>query len=205
MMVAPRKRFFSNDEYHELPLTASNTAPLNAMYGSSSNLRLMPGRSLSSSAAILKQRHNSYSPPSVSKPQPCYGDLDGFLRTPYGFQPAPPPSRRQFVLEAVSLVSFVLLCLIGLALREHNQKLQQMLVLREHEIEQHMDHTDHLEQKVSKLKSLNLKLNRQVEALEEQPAVGMTELQRKLFHMEHYQNLIQQGIQTSSRRIVREK
>lgn len=197
--ASPRKRFFSGESSHELPL-ATNSSPLHHhSFGgySTSNLRLMPGRSLSSNAALVyNNTHHSHST----------GDLDGFRKTPYGFEPKPrPPPLSHYCVQGVSVLSFILLCVLGIAMREHNLELQHTIQMRDHEIEHHIGHSEALETKVNKLKSATFQLTQHVEALEQRPATGSTELQRKLFHMEHYQMQIHQGIQTSSRRMVQEK
>lgn len=232
--MTTRKRhsfFIGNGEGSEqLPvlMTSSNSnsstasAPLMASPPSSGNLRLAPGRSLSSSAALLRQRGSATgSPTSPNKLRTYSGDLDGLIHaqsSPYYNYPytqqtqvqpqsyqSSSPSKWNFLFQAVFLIGFVCLCIFGMATHESNFELQHTLKMRDAEIEHHLHHSEELEKKVQRLRSETLALNRQIESLEEMPAAGFTELQRKLFHLEHSQNLVQQGIQANDRRAVRER
>lgn len=187
----------------------TNSQPISP--SSANNLRLAPGRSLSSSAALLRQRGSSptLNQPSNGSPvKRAYSD-DGHLFVPLSGPYACAPQKHSSSWSALSQVVFVVtvigLCIFGRTMQEHNYQLLHKLQLRDNEIEHHLEHIESLEKKVSKLHTQTLKLSNKVEVLEEKPAVGMTELQRKLFHMEHSSNLIQQGIQLGDRRTVREK
>jgi len=219
-----RSGFFSSEGCSQESLPMTNTQPQCTTTSSGSpsstnnDLRLAPSRSISSSAALLRQRGSSptlntsrnHSSTPIKK---AYSqDLAGFV--PLGYS----SPQKQLVCKSTStgtgwspltqalfVMALIGLCVFCRCLQEDNHELRHKLRVRDHEIEHHIEHATALEKKVQKLRTQTIRLTKQVEALEEKPAVGMTELQRKLFHMEHSSNLIQQGIQLGDRRMVREK
>lgn len=201
----PRQRFFSSGgSSQELPLTASAVP---SPPSSDNGLRLAPGRSQSSSAALLRQR---VSPTSPQKPS-WKGDLDGFDYAPYGSYQAQNDTTSSacfgWMKTLCIAVAFLGLTMLGLHVHETNLTLKHTLRLRDHEIDHHIDHVHELEIKVQKLRSETIYLNGQIERLEqEDPSdVANLEIQRRLFHLEHSHNIIEQGIQSSARRLLKEK
>ena len=95
--------------------------------------------------------------------------------------------------------------LVGLsvfAVQSHQdgRLLHQFIQSRDTEILQQRESLHQLEHRIQRMRSETINLQSQVEELEDAPNLSHLEMQRKLFHLEHHKLLVEQGIQTNSRR-----
>ena len=89
-----------------------------------------------------------------------------------------------------------------LAVQSHQdgRLLHQSIQSRDTEILQQREALHQLEHRIQRMRSETINLQSQVEVLEDAPNLSHLEMQRKLFHLEHHKLLVEQAIQTNSRR-----
>ena len=209
----------------------------------------LPERSLSGSAALLRQR-SGYSPSSSSPPSlkkkirkatvTASGDSDGTLpqyaaagsmsssSTTSHFTDFDGSSNYHLNVNHYSsshgqtyrrsrnswdrwlkplfyMAAFAGLSMFALQSHQASRRLQHSIQERDTEILQHRESLHQLEHRIQRLRSETSNLQSQVEELEDAPNLTHLEMQRKLFHLEHHKMLVEQAIQTNSRRQLQER
>jgi len=119
------------------------------------------------------------------------------------------------------LLGFCIICILAMAVYQHDRMLQEALHMKEQEVEHHYHHALALEQRVSTLRTQTVELEDKIVELEHHHLhykgaedindkssndEGMSiETQRKMIHLEHSNLKMQHDVQAMSKRMVKEK
>ena len=103
------------------------------------------------------------------------------------------------------MTTVVALSILSLQSFQDGRLLQDAIQARDTEIEQQRESLHQLEHRIQRMRSETINLQSQIDVLEDAPNLSHLEMQRKLFHLEHHKLLVEQAIQTNSRRQLIER
>ena len=110
-----------------------------------------------------------------------------------------------WIKPLIYVTTVVALSILSLQSFQDGRLLQDAIQARDTEIEQQRESLHQLEHRIQRMRSETINLQSQIDVLEDAPNLSHLEMQRKLFHLEHHKLLVEQAIQTNSRRQLIER
>lgn len=172
--------------------------------------------SSSGSHSSSPNSNGSVSDSSVDYSMPHYHQHSN----PYGMlNPGPHSSRRRaslllnsnsddhnWIYTIFAVMGLITFAVLSVSTYEHNAHLNHELLIKEQQIEMHLDHSHELEKRVQRMRSESIYLHNRIDELEHpQKTEQELQIQRKVFHLEHYQEQLHRGIASQSKRLAMEK
>jgi hypothetical protein len=159
----------------------------------------------------------SYNSPSTSMRRTRTSDffsrsaVNSDLDYPYDYAYAPTcqshhhPSHGSGTKQLVGIIGLFVLALVGISVYHHDLQLQEKLMAKNKELDAYAEHSEELEGKLGKLRQQTRFLNEKLDQMHDEPAPVDLETNRRLFHLQHSAQMIQNQIQATSKRLLLEK